>query len=110
MDKKQVAAKYKELLKEKQQQPAEFIDRNMSIIRRIKKKLNVAVDQYEIFSERTLLHFLKTNKRYKHVTQAVKAPSMFELLEDASQNFDDEEEMINYAYETLNEFSGKILI
>jgi len=41
---------------------------------------------------------------------AIKAPNMFELLEDATYNYDTEDEILGYADEVLSNYKGMILI
>lgn len=110
LNKTEVAAKYREILKIWRKPTKESIDTNLVLIRRIKRKLNISVDPYDIINDWKLINLLKTTKRYKRTAKAVKAPNMFQLLEDATSQFDNEDEIMEYANEYLNEYQNTILI
>lgn len=110
LTKKEVPAKYRELLQESKNAKKYEVDTNRALIKRLSKKLNIIVDQYEIIQNYKLLQLLKTEPRQRNKVKAVKAPSMFDLLEDASWMHDTEDGILGYAEEVLDNYKGMILI
>lgn len=110
LTKKEVPAKYKELLQASKNAKKYELDTNRALVKRLSKKLNIVVDQYEIIQNYKLLKLLNSEVRQPKKVKAVKAPSMFELLEDATYNYDTEDEILGYADEVLSNYKGMILI
>lgn len=110
LTKKEVPARYRELLQESKNAKKYEVDTNRALVKRLSKKLNIVVDQYEIIQNYKLLKLLKTEPRQRNKVKAVKAPSMFDLLEDASWQHDTEDGILGYAEEVLDNYKGIILI
>ena len=110
LTKKEVPAKYRELLQESKNAKKYEVDTNRALVKRLSKKLNIVVDQYEIIQNYKLLKLLNSEVRQPKKVKAVKAPSTFDILEDASRQYDTEDEILGYADEVLSNYKGMILI
>ncbi len=109
VSKKEVIVKYKDLARTIKNNTFE-VDIFAALRRRIRRKLNILVDEYSNLNNGHLTHILKNFSRQAKPTKVVKAPSIWELHEHCSQIADTDEGIMEEANNVLNEYEGCILI
>ena len=80
-----------------------YIDTLDSIYKRLRKKLNLVVSVYNCFNYAQLLRLLKM-ERAKVKTNVLKEPSPFDLHEQYSSMYDDDEHIEEFINETFSDY------
>jgi hypothetical protein len=109
LPKSEVKEKYIQLKANEAQEANAPIDTEKALKARLRKKLNIVVDDYVMVFDKTLIKLLNTHKRQSKRTKATKAPSIMELTEYAEQNSDTDEGMFDAANEYMDDFKDCIL-
>lgn len=104
IDKKAAIQKYKDLYCSKRQQPEEDQEemRYKALTRRLSKKKNIICQDW-ILTERQLIQALNTEPYRRQKRELRPTPSPWALLDELSQEYDDESDLINAAMEVLSQ-------
>lgn len=87
-----------------------FVDTIKSLTQRLRKEKNIVVDPDEYFTVPRLLQALRSHDRYKKPTKATKAPSLWEIMEYAESESDDEDGQMEAAESYLINYEKSIFI